>query len=403
VAVQVTETSGNARLGGYLRRLREGYGYTLRRVEERAQELGDGIDNSQLSRFEKGKAVPSFEKLRTLARVFNVPVQQFSDVLDLERYDHLKPTSTDYDFLVEEGQREFREGNFGQAYVIYERCLELAEADVAAAPEAARRSVAIGERISSARLYMAYALKALGKLGMAENELRAILRHRRHLPRSTLLRSLTLLAYTCREQGDAYLASVLAREALELASEDGDLAVQIGILNTLGIIAYQEGSPRRAVEYFERVVRLAQRMGGREEMQVTASIHLGRCLSALGRSESGGARIRAAIHTARKRGYRRSAALGLTLLAEICLDQGKTRRALHYISQSDQVAGDGDPYHDIMFLNAFHIWEIARSQGNTVQERMALGRLKHYRPFMESKFPEVEAFDAFIEGARRRP
>ena len=91
-----TATAEAIRLGSYLRKLRLGYGYTLRKVEEHAVSLGEAIDNSQLSRFEKGKAVPSFEKLRALARVFNVPVQSFSDVLDLEEYQQLKPDSTNY-------------------------------------------------------------------------------------------------------------------------------------------------------------------------------------------------------------------------------------------------------------------------------------------------------------------
>ena len=86
----------STRLGGYLRTLRQGYGYTLRKVEEQALAMGEAIDNSQLSRFEKGKAVPSFDKLRALARVFNVPVQSFSDVLELEEYEHLKPDSAEY-------------------------------------------------------------------------------------------------------------------------------------------------------------------------------------------------------------------------------------------------------------------------------------------------------------------
>ena len=41
---------GSLRLGSYLRRLRTGYGYSLRRVEERARAEGGEIDNSQLSR-----------------------------------------------------------------------------------------------------------------------------------------------------------------------------------------------------------------------------------------------------------------------------------------------------------------------------------------------------------------
>ena len=88
-AVAPPRGDATTRLGEYLRRLREGYGYTLRKVEERATAMGEAIDNSQLSRFEKGKALPSFDKLRALARVFNVPVQNFSDVLDLEEYQRL--------------------------------------------------------------------------------------------------------------------------------------------------------------------------------------------------------------------------------------------------------------------------------------------------------------------------
>ena len=82
---------GSTRLGNYLRKLRSGYGYSLRRVEERARAEGGEIDNSQLSRYEKGICYPSFDKLRVLASVFNVSIQSFSDVVDLEIFEELKP------------------------------------------------------------------------------------------------------------------------------------------------------------------------------------------------------------------------------------------------------------------------------------------------------------------------
>ena len=121
------DSAGSVRLGGYLRRLRQGYGYTLRKVEEQAVAQGEAIDNSQLSRFEKGKAVPSFEKLRALARVFNVPVQSFADVLDLEEFQHLKPNGEDYSQLIRDGFDLMAKGEPGPAFVTYERALELAQ------------------------------------------------------------------------------------------------------------------------------------------------------------------------------------------------------------------------------------------------------------------------------------
>ena len=113
------------RLGAYLRRLREGYGYTLRKVEERAGVIGEPIDNSQLSRFEKGKAVPSFDKLRALARVFNVPVQNFSDVLDLAEFAHDAPLEGGYSDLVQAGRASFGRGEFGLAFFAFEQALEV--------------------------------------------------------------------------------------------------------------------------------------------------------------------------------------------------------------------------------------------------------------------------------------
>ena len=94
---------GSARLGSYLRKLRAGYGYSLRRVEERARAEGGEIDNSQLSRYEKGICYPSFDKLRVLASVFNVSIQSFSDIVDLEAYEDLKPESGEPAEIIDAG------------------------------------------------------------------------------------------------------------------------------------------------------------------------------------------------------------------------------------------------------------------------------------------------------------
>ena len=83
----MADLKGSPKLGSYLRSLRVGYGYSLRKVEEKARSQGGEIDNSQLSRYEKGVCYPSFDKLRTLARIFNVSIQTFSDVVDLEEFE----------------------------------------------------------------------------------------------------------------------------------------------------------------------------------------------------------------------------------------------------------------------------------------------------------------------------
>jgi transcriptional regulator with XRE-family HTH domain len=382
------------RLGSYLRRLREGYGYTLRKVEERASAIGEAIDNSQLSRFEKGKAIPSFDKLRALARVFNVPVQNFSDVLDLEEYQHLRPETDDHANLLKVGAVLVERGEYGRAFVTYEKALELAEA-TPASPESK-------EMIAEARWRMAIALKKLGKLYMTERELREILKDRHELSPRTRRRALLQLSFLYRELGDLYLASVLARESLELAQEEGDRSAQAGVLNSLGNIEFDEGRFAQAENRYREALDVLEGMGGYHQMKAMVLTNIGGCLAALGRFEDGIATLREAHCRAKEGGFRRVAALSLTRLAEAFRDHGDFSQALEMLTESDALASRAeDAYHDILFLNAYHRWDMARNEAHGTREKIAFGRLRHLRSLLQRRFPEVDAFDRHIEKTRR--
>ncbi len=388
------DSRSTARLGDYLRRLREGYGYTLRKVEERSAALGEPIDNSQLSRFEKGKAVPSFDKLRALARVFNVSIQHFSDALDLEDLVAFKPRGGDYDALMRDGDRLFEVGEYGRAFATYERAVEIARrASAADVPH---------EGVAEARRRMAAALKRLGKLEMAEQELREILKRRRGLGPRTRLRTLLQLGFLYRERGDLYIASVLAREALALAVAEGDRASQAAVRNALGNILHDEGEPDAARREYEAALEILDGLEASEEMACRLRINLGGCLVAAGRLDEGEARLSEALERARAGGFRRDAALALTRLAEASLARGDRERGKTLLAESDALASRAPgAYHDILFLNAFRRWELAREDGNGTREKIAFGRLRHLRSMLERRFPEVDAFDRHVEAVRR--
>jgi tetratricopeptide (TPR) repeat protein len=389
-------TGPTIKLGAYLRRLREGYGYTLRKVEERALAFGETIDNSQLSRFEKGKAVPSFEKLRALARVFNVSVQNFSDILDLEQYEVHKPASDDFDGLLQMGASLVAKGDHGRAFVAFERALEVAE-------DTGTRATETFEKVIEARWRMATALRVLGKLSLAENELREILKHQRHLSVPTRVRSLLQLSYVYSEVGDRYLASVLARECLELATGEGDLRTQASVLNALANIRFHDGDHEEAHAYYRRALDILKTLGGHEEMRTTLLINLGGCIVSLGRFDEGVAAIEEAHRRAVGKGFRRAAALALTRMAEAYQQNGDFERARQGFSQSDTLAGrPEESYHDILFLNTYRCWEMARNEANATREKIAFGRLRHLRSLVERRFLEVDEFDLYIERTRRK-
>lgn len=382
----------SARLGTYLRRLREGYGYTLRKVEEKATAMGEAIDNSQLSRFEKGKALPSFDKLRALARIFNVSVQSFSDVIDLEEFEPWKPEGSDFDALIESGKEHFARGEAGRAFVTFERALEVV---------ADGESPDTIERIADARWRMAASLQSMGKLSMTERELREILKLRGKTSLRIQIDALLKLSHVHRELGDRYLADVLARESLTLAAREGNVRAEAAALNTLGNIA-EEDDPAAAIPHYERAQELF-RQHGEDSVLLMVLTNLGGTLVKARRHDEGVQKLELAYLRAAAKGYRRIAALAQARLAEAWLERGMLQKAHQHLQESDALAGGpGEPYHDILFLNTFHRWSLARREGNTTRERLHFGRLRHLRSRLERKFAEVDEFDRHVERIRRR-
>ncbi|MEW5806645.1 MAG: helix-turn-helix transcriptional regulator [Acidobacteriota bacterium] len=378
------------KLGAYLRKLRDGYGYTLREIEEKSEKIGHQIDNSQLSRFEKGQTIPSFEKLKVLAEIFNISIQSFSDIVDLSMYDAYKPLSSDYSKLIREGEIEYNLGNFGMAYAIFERALEVVET----LKDEAHREL----RIAEARMKIATALKALGRLHMCENELRWVLRNSKNLPVKMNARVLLQLAYVNREFGDFYVATILARECLKLATSEGDTEMQAAILNTLGNIAYDEERFKEAQEHYEEALSLLERMTDKEELKVKVMVNLGGSYISNGLFPKGFTMIDRAFKAARERGYKRTAALALTRMGEAYMSKGQFSMARRCFRDSDMLSDRQEgKYSDILFLNSYRQWEIYRRERNEVQEKIYFRRLKQLRTHIERRFPEVYKFDNFIE------
>jgi tetratricopeptide (TPR) repeat protein len=387
------EQRGSARLGTYLKRLRTGYGFSLRRVEVRARAEGGEIDNSQLSRYERGRCYPSFDKLCILANIFNVSVQNFSDVLDMERYDAYKPPAKlGYEDLQAKGNAELEAGNFGRAYVAFESSLQAAESSLGPDREDLR---------ARARYKMAFALFRLGKINLAESELRLILRdHQKISPRTQFL-SLLMLANVHDERGDRYLSLLEAERCLDLAKSSGDKADQAYALHAIGRTCFEEEQYERAAEFHAQALEMARETASGQEI-VLLQANLGYSHVMLNRTEKGLREIREALALSRKENLRRGTAYCLRILGQVYFKDKKLGRAREYFEEAETVAHSGDsPYTDILFQSAFYLWEIARQEGNAVQEKVYFGRLRHLRSSLERHFDEVAQFDSYIDKGGR--
>ena len=389
-----TNLKGSMRLGSYLRRLRTGYGYSLRRVEERARSEGGEIDNSQLSRYEKGICYPSFDKLRVLASVFNVSIQSFSDVVELESSEKLHPLpGTDPEQLMTDGTAALREGDSGRAFAHYERALEVLHEEGASFPNKQ-------DLLGQARVHQAIALSRLGKLSLAEQELRNALRKSDQLCSEFRIRAVVTLASIHAQQGERFLAELEAGRAFEMAQSDNQERLAVMALHILAKVLYEQGRYREAIERFRETAKLYEACGDSYEA-TRVRVNLGANYVAMGKVREGIRMLRSSLEDARVGKHRRLEALAWSHLGEAYFQGDNLPRARSCFRESDTLAGRGDAKHtDILFLNGYYEWKMAEDEENPTRVKIALGRLKLLRSSLERRFPEVEQFDRHME--RRR-
>lgn len=390
-----TDVKGSIKLGTYLKQLRAGYGYSLRRVEDKAKMIGGEIDNSQLSRYEKGRCYPSFDKLRVLASIFNVSIQSFSDIVDLEEYEDLRPDTDVYDELIATGNERMEQGSYALAYASFQKAVDLAQST---SDEDLEGDTSDGTATARAHYGLARALLKLGKLALAENELRNVLRIGTEVDRGVIIKTLLQLSNAHADLGDRFLARLEAEKCLAIAREEGDNRSLAYAIHQLGRIAREEGDPKGALAYYRDALTLYEdqndTFGG-----LTMKINIGGCHIALAHYKVGTKLIVEALKVARHEGLRRTAAFALSKLLEAEYAQGHYQKAKAHIREVDALAGaenEDDRYVDFLFNSAYYLWEVARCEENVIQEKIAFGRLKYLRSSLERTTPEVEKFDAFI-------
>ncbi|UCF66350.1 MAG: helix-turn-helix transcriptional regulator [Acidobacteriota bacterium] len=388
--MSMAELKGSPKLGQYLRGLRSGYGYSLRKVEEKARQNGGEIDNSQLSRYEKGICYPSFDKLRTLARIFNVSIQTFSDVVDLEELELNSPASSDPAELMKEGERAWVIGDYGRAYVHYQKARRLLEHDGELTPDGARV-------IAKARLSSAIILYMMRKISLAEYELRQLLRLEEFLDEGLMVRALLHLSNVHASFGDYLLAEIEASRSLEIAERSGDQALQAYAHHALGRILQDRTCYEEALKHWHEALTRYRTLGDDKEA-LKVKRNLGLLYGARGQFNEGVRLLLEAQEEARKLGHRWTVASAGACLAELYYRRGEFDQARHHMNQSNSIASNGEvQYVDILFLNAFYLWKVAEAESSSAEAKIALGRLKYLRPHLEQELPEVREFDRYIE------
>ncbi len=387
------QSNGSVKLGSYLKKLRSGYGYSLRRVEERARAEGGEIDNSQLSRYEKGICYPSFDKLRVLASVFNVSIQSFSDIVDLEVYEDMRPEGENPTHNIDAGLDALKAGEPGRAFACFEAALE--QLHGTHADDVSRRE------LPRARLAQAIALTRLGKLSLAEQKLRYTLRERQFLTMEEQARAMLALANIHGDLGDLTLAEMEADRAHSFAIHDKNESLAARALHTRARVLAAQGQQDEAIRCYRQAAEIYDRLG-EDFFKLQSTIQIGGCFVERGKTREALRILRDALDQARSGGYCRLAALSWSNMGTAYFKTGNMLHAMKCFRESDMLSQRGEEKHtDLLFYNAYYQWQIGRNEHNPTREKIAFGRMKGLRSSLERRFAELDAFDAFVEGGRK--
>jgi tetratricopeptide (TPR) repeat protein len=240
----------------------------------------------------------------------------------------------------------------------------------------------------------------MGKISLAETELRIVLRRHREIRPETTALVLLCLADAHDDKGDGYLAILEAEKCLELARAAGHREYEGYALHRIARTQFEQGEYDRALESFREARVRLESVVSRHDLTLIRT-NVGFCHAMVGKTERGLRELGEALQVAQSEGFRRCAAYTLMYTGQVHLMRKDDRKAREYFEQSEMMAHGGEErYVDILFQTAFHLWELARSGGNQVQEKVYFGRLKFLRPQLDRRFPEVERFDLFIENGK---
>ena len=356
---------------------------SLRQVEKLSEGYPERISNSYLAYCETGRLLPSLGKLMTLSKVLGIPLQSFTERMELDReaLPDLVPEGATWTQIREAGIAEADAGRLAPAFTCFERALGLlGENGNCLDPEAH----------VDLRLDMAVVLKRMSRHYTAREILEEILSDKSISP-CRIERALLQLGGVLREMGKLPIAVMVAREALDRAEKMADRPKEGHAASLLANSLYDLGCFDEAVPIYRRAIKVFRDLADPASLACNIA-NLGNCLVALGLFTEGIRSLREAEVLAEARGFARQLADITSYLGRAWQKQGAAARSERSFFQSNALARAGD-YHDILFTNTWHLREIALKAGRRTEAADHLRSLRYFRTRVDNTNAEIRAYD----------
>lgn len=370
-----------AAVGKFLRKRRKALKFTIDDVIEQTRKANSALTRQTLSRIERGEADLSLESAIALESVLGISTTLVAEVArtSITAEDLDAPGSSSAEFLTK-AKEKIKQGKGIQAFQL----MELAE-------DAARKR---GQENDGQEL-LAEVLQLLAmwharrrNSGLAKD----LCQQARALPNAGLaaeIRGLIAevkIGYCGNDYGYGW-AWVKALEA-----KLPECPKELNYLATAVIASYFVSSKQweDAEKWVLESLEIAKRDGSRVETLRT-EVTLGKCRFWLGDQSDGMARIRKAIHVAKKEGFLGVMVNGLLCLGYLCLVSGELAQTEDHAKLA-RIAALGNKDEVDEFVSFFLLWRVAKARKDRRSEKRYSDVLLRLLPRVDQKMDEAREF-----------
>ena len=338
------------------------------------------IAYSTLSMLERGLTMPSAQSLLSLSVVYQVPVQQYLDLIALERYHARKPGDVDAAVLELEIVEHLRGGSYGEAYAKTLQCLDIISSGATSSDAAVADGSAIEPKtrkgqLAAVRIYGGIALWKLGWLSQAEAAFRDIVDDA-GIPPQLRGWAYQNLVEVERTQGRLSSAHAYARDGLDLAQHVGGERLQGTFHATLANLKRDLAEQAEdatvanklvddALRHHAKAQALARQCGD-DFLLSNDLLNEGVTLALAGKSALARQRLEQGMVIAENNGYGRLRAFGWLERGKLMLAADTPDRAREFLWRAEQEAAAVEAT-DLLFLTYFYLLKTAEAFGDETQ------------------------------------